>query len=508
MNKPTYARDAFASLVVFLVALPLCIGVAIASGVPPAMGLVSGIVGGIVVGLLAGSPLQVCGPAAGLAVIVYEIVSTHGLAALAPIVLAAGLLQVVAGRLKLGSWFRAVAPPVVHAMLAGIGVVILGSQLHVMLGAAPQAGGLENFVALPATVANALSGEGQIALMSAGIGSLCLALMYGWNLLRAHPPRFFKALSLHLLPAPLIGVGGATAATVLLALDIARVKVPRGVSELIAIPSTEQLALLLDPAVLLSAVALFVIASAEGLLSASAVDRLHDGEASDLDKELFAQGVGNVIAGALGGLPVTGVIVRSTANIQAGATSRVSAVLHGVWLVGFVLLLPATIEQIPVAALAAVLVAIGWKLIDVDVMKSLRGQSRSDLAIYAITLVAIVATSLLDGLVIGVVASLMRLAWVASHLEIVVDTTGPQVEVDLRGAATFVRVPELTKVLRDLPAKAVVRVHIEHLNYIDHAVLEQLDVWSQDYERSGGEVLLEWHELRGRTAPRITARAA
>lgn len=148
--SPRFTRDLSASLVVFLVAMPLCMGIAIASGVPAEMGLISGIVGGLVVGLIGGSPLQVSGPAAGLAVIVYEIVRTQGIEILGPMLVAAGLLQIVGGLLGIGQWFRAISPAVVHGMLAGIGFLIVAVQLHVLLDATPLPGGLDNLLAIPA----------------------------------------------------------------------------------------------------------------------------------------------------------------------------------------------------------------------------------------------------------------------------------------------------------------------------------------------------------------------
>jgi len=151
-GKKIILRDLLASIVVFLVALPLCMGIAVASGVPPALGLITGIIGGLVVGVFAGAPLAVSGPAAGLTVLVFEIVRTHGIAMLGPIVLAAGLIQLVAGYLRLGQWFRAVSPSVIHGMLGGIGALILVSQFHVMLDAAPKGSGLSNLIAIPGAI--------------------------------------------------------------------------------------------------------------------------------------------------------------------------------------------------------------------------------------------------------------------------------------------------------------------------------------------------------------------
>lgn len=178
MNSKTFASEALASVVVFLVALPLCMGIAIASGVPPAMGLISGIIGGIVVGYFAGSPLQVSGPAAGLAVIVFEIVNTHGLAALGPMLLIAGLVQIVAGKLRWGQWFRAVAPAVIYGMLAGIGVLIFASQFHVMVDDAPRSNGLMNVITIPLAVMKGLSiSETDPHHLAAAIGVLTLVVL-------------------------------------------------------------------------------------------------------------------------------------------------------------------------------------------------------------------------------------------------------------------------------------------------------------------------------------------
>ena len=202
--KAALPRELLASVVVFLVALPLCMGIAIASGMPPAKGLITGIIGGIVVGFLAGSPLQVSGPAAGLAVLVFELVRQHGMAMLGPILLLAGLLQLLAGRLRLGCWFRVTAPAVVYGMLAGIGVLIVLSQVHVMFDTAPQPSGLQNLLAFPATLSAALPQESTGAGWMAGaLGLGTIAIMWGWERLRPQRLRF--------VPGALLGVASMTA---------------------------------------------------------------------------------------------------------------------------------------------------------------------------------------------------------------------------------------------------------------------------------------------------------
>ena len=234
--KAVLPRELLASVVVFLVALPLCMGIAIASGLPPAKGLITGIIGGLVVGWLAGSPLQVSGPAAGLAVLVFELVRQHGIEMLGPILLLAGFLQLVAGRLKLGCWFRVTAPAVVYGMLAGIGVLIVLSQVHVMLDASPKPSGLDNLTAFPAAVAQALPSFGWQAGL---LGLSTIAVMWLWEKFRPHSLRF--------VPGALLGVGLATGASLLLALQVKRVEVPANLAEAIDWLKPADLLSLADP---------------------------------------------------------------------------------------------------------------------------------------------------------------------------------------------------------------------------------------------------------------------
>ncbi len=498
MNVASWLREGLASIVVLLVALPLCMGVAIASGVPPAMGLVSGIVGGIVVGLLAGSPIQVSGPAAGLAVIVYEIVHAHGIEMLGPIVLLAGLVQLVAGRLGVAPWFRAVAPAVLYGMLAGIGGLIVVSQVHVMIDDVPVSEGLVNLVAIPGAVVKAVTDPAHRS--AAGIGLLALVVIVGWDLVRGRLPRGLREV-----PAPLLAVALSVAVAAAFRLDIAYVDIPEGFSSLFTLPTLEGLGRLAEPAILGSALALAAIASAEALLGAVAVDKLHTGVRSDLDREIFAQGVGNVAAGFLGGLPVTGMIARSSANVTSGAETRWSAVLHGVWLLLGVALVPFALTWIPVSALAAVLVYVGAKLVKPDVVRTFLARGRAEFAIYLVTASAIVATDLLEGLLVGVGLSVLKLAWSFSHLDVDIrepDVPEGRVDVHLRGSGTFVVLPKLARALTELPRAREVHVHLEDVDYVDHACFELLSDWRKQYETDGGEVVVEWDTLAARSVYR------
>ncbi len=504
--KATLPRDLMASVVVFLVALPLCMGIAIASGLPPAKGVITGIVGGLVVGWLAGAPLQVSGPAAGLTVLVFELVQQYGAAMLGPILLLAGALQLLAGRLKLGCWFRVTAPAVVYGMLAGIGILIVLSQLHVMMDAQPEASGLDNLGAFPAALWAALPFSGGNGMAAASLGLLTIACMWTWDRLR--PQR------LRLRPGALLGVAAATLVGLWLGLDVRRVEVPDNLADAISWLQPADLLAFADPGLLVAALAVAFIASAETLLSAAAVDRMHQGPRADFDRELTAQGVGNMLCGVLGALPMTGVIVRSSANVQAGARTRLSAMLHALWLLAAVVLLAALLEQIPVASLAGVLVYTGLKLIDLDALRQLGRYGRMAMLIHVATALTIVATDLLTGVLLGFALTLAQLAWQASRLKIGVVRDGRRVELRMQGAATFLRVPQLARALQGVPQDAWLHVPMAHLRYIDHACMELLEEWQRANQASGARLIIEARALtrrvegRRRQAAHLAAAAA
>ncbi len=486
-----------------------------ASGAPPAAGLITGIVGGLVVGLFAGSPLQVSGPAAGLAVIVYELIQNHGYAALGITLLLAGLIQFVAGLLRLGQWFRAVSPAVIHGMLAGIGVLIFASQFHVMVDDAPRGSGIKNILALPEAVSKGIFPiDGSTHHWAAAIGLITIAVIVAWKTLA---PKKFQ-----IIPATLLAVVIGTLVTALLRLDIKLVDVPTSILSAVRFPTMDGFASMLNPAVLAAAVGLAFIASAETLLCATAVDKMHNGPRTKYDRELAAQGIGNMICGALGALPMTGVIVRSAANVEAGARTRASAVFHGALLLLSVALLPFLLRTIPTASLAALLVFTGYKLVNVQHIRELRAHGKGEVLIYFATLLTIVATDLLTGVLTGIALAAVKLLYTFSHLEIDlrpdpnhVDQNGdPQqgiTTLTLRGTATFIRLPKLAAALERVPASADLHVHLEELQYIDHGCLDLLINWKKQHESTGGRLTIDWETL---TAPfggphrRIIARTA
>lgn len=495
-GSSSFGSDLLASVVVFLVALPLCMGIAIASNMPPAAGLITGIVGGIIVGSIAGSPLQVSGPAAGLAVLIWQLVDKHGLGMIGVIVFFAGLIQLAAGLLKLGQWFRAVSPAVIHGMLAGIGILIFVAQFHVMLDYRPIGTGIQNLLGIPNALMSAISsGDGH--LTAGGIGLLTIASIFGWS---SFAPKELKAI-----PAPLVGVAvGMIAAALLHLTDIKYVQVSdnlfSGLMSGEIFPSFANLARIVEPEILIGAISVAFIASAETLLCATAVDQMHSGPRTKYDRELAAQGIGNTICGFLSALPMTGVIVRSSATVEAGAVTRLSAILHGIWLLLFVALLPWTLGYIPMAGLAAVLVFTGYKLAYPKILPVLQQFGRMEVLIYVVTIATIVFTDLLKGVVLGLILSLGKLLHAFSQLDVSKQENGDanRIDVNLDGAATLVRLPILARALEDLKPGSEVHIHTKDLDYIDHACLDLLTNWERQHKATGGILKIEWDELRNK----------
>ena len=524
-NKPGMfghlREDFLASVVVFLVALPLCIGIAVAVGVSPARALITGIVGGLVVGFFAGSPLQVSGPAAGLFVIVADLIAkgrdsflskavdgtaseeqafAYSLMVLGTSVFLAGVLQIVAGKLRFGQWFRAVSPAVIKGMLAGIGVLIVVSQFHVMLDhqatwhGEKAHGGLQYLFTIPQAIMKCFSEDTSANHHLAALtGIVTIVMIIGWPLVA---PK-----KLQVLPAALVGIVCATVFANVNGLEIQKLNVPQNMFSETTLPITAQwYGLLFDPIVITGAIVIAIVASAETLLCATAVDQLHSGERTNYDKELTAQGVGNVICGLLGALPMTGVIVRSSANVASGAKTRLSSILHGAWLLIFVAAFPFVLSYIPRAALGALLVHIGIKLVNVKKIRELWQTSRSEVLIYLVTLLVIVCEDLLVGVIVGILLSAAKLLYRFSHLELDLQNQGAITKLQMEGAATFLRLPLLATKLDEVPDSAELHVDFEHLTYIDHACLDLLMNWAKQHEGTGGKLYIDWSSLHGRFA--------
>ncbi|MBA3314965.1 MAG: SulP family inorganic anion transporter [Planctomycetota bacterium] len=614
-------HDFAASFVVFLVALPLCMGIAQASGVPVAAGIITGIVGGIVVGCLAGSPLQVSGPAAGLTVLVFGFVREHGLPALGIVVLLAGAIQLTAGLLRLGQWFRAVSPAVIRGMLSGIGVLIFASQFHLMVDDRPKEGGVANLITIPEAVvkgfripelapaeargvrtqylhrfselhehqeevrelvaervsdnpspeqvtleqgllkplaarqgqvledlrkeaaearrsslaadgsrgarqftsaldralsANAaalaaleatdlntarerqLDASESLAAVSSSLkrhdwaamlGLLTIVTIVVWQ--TATPKRW------RLVPGPLMAVLLTAGVAFSLSLPVLYVEVPDNLLDGVHFPSLIVLQDVPVSALLTGALVFAAVASAETLLCATAVDQMHSGPRTKYDKELAAQGLGNMVCGFLGGLPMTGVIVRSATNVQAGGRTRASAIMHGLWLLVFVVALGGLLRYVPTSVLAGILVYTGYKLIDFKALRDLRSHGKGEVMVFVATVVGIVAFDLLTGVIIGIALASLKLLLTFSRIKprLTMDADANEATLELNGAATFVRLPKIAAALEQVPGGSKLHIDVSRLSYLDHACAELLANWTKQHRTTGGDVVIDWDSI-------------
>ena len=393
-----WATEFQASLVVFLVALPLGLGIAVASGLPPAAGILSSVIGGLVVGALSGAPLQVSGAAAGLVVVVYDIAATVGITGLAAATMIAGFLQLVSGFVGAGRLARRVSPAVVHGMLAGIGVLILLSQVHVLMGGTSGSSAWANLTGIPETLAATgwLSADfGQMAI--GGLGLACVFGLIFW-------PRIGGSLAKAIPGAVIVTVLAAMVGTFFIG-QAPTVKVPDHINNAWAWQGANIIEDIQHLEYWLYGLELALIASIESMLCASALSQLKPDAQVDYDRELSAQGVGNFICGLITALPITGVIVRSAANVQAGAQSRMSTVLHGFWALLALALFSSLLATIPLAALAAILVTTGWKLFNPARFASLFREDTRSFVIATSTLLMVVFVDLLMGVLAGIALS-------------------------------------------------------------------------------------------------------
>nr|WP_231383770.1 MULTISPECIES: bifunctional SulP family inorganic anion transporter/carbonic anhydrase [unclassified Rhodococcus (in: high G+C Gram-positive bacteria)] len=462
--------DVPASLVVFLVAVPLSIGIAVASGAPVMAGLIAAVIGGILAGALGGSPLQVSGPAAGLTVVVAELVNQFGWAVTCLITVGAGAVQILLGLSRIARHALAISPVVVHAMLAGIGVTIALQQIHVLLGGESESSAVENLLAIPTSVA-----DGQWP--SILVGGVVIALMLLW-------PRLPGAVSK--VPGALVAVVAATALSVVLDLNVERIDLPGNLIEALSLPALPEGQW---AGIATGVLTIALIASVESLLSAVAVDKMHTGPRTNFDRELLGQGAANMVSGAAGGLPVTGVIVRSSTNVKAGAKSRASAILHGLWILVFSVLFISVVELVPFAALAGLLVMIGVQLIKLADIRIAR--KTGDIAVYAVTVLGVVALNLLEGVLIGLALAiflvLRRVVWAHVHADETVDGSW---RVHMQGSLSFLSLPRLTHVLSSVPSGSKVNMELA-VDFLDHAVHEHLHEWVRQHELGGGTVQIE-----------------
>lgn len=489
-----WSQNLGASIVVALISVPLSIGIAIAAGVPPERGLVTAILGGLIVGALGGNKLMISGPSAGPAVMVYELVGAFGVASLGIALPVMGCLHVLAGWFRFGRWFRAVSPAVIHAMLAGIGVLILAGQFHVLFDTTAKGSGFANITAMPATLtAHLWPLTGSQEQLAALIGLLTVGSMVFLSLV--------KVPGLRKIPPSLVAVVVATTVANFFAFPIDKVQLPPSLTDAVVFPQFDQVRLLGDPQFLAEIFALAFVASAETMLCSSAVDGMHNGKRTDYDRDLVALGVGNIACGVLGAPPTTGVISRSSANVQAGATDRHSSLLAGAWLLALMLIAPGALQVIPKSCLAGVLIWIGFNLVRNRPYAELLQFGKSEIVIFVITLSTIVGVNLLTGILTGLGLALCKLLFSLGQgfhrfdIDVEHDDEHDMTHVHLRGAASFIRLPALAAVLESLPPKREVHLHVEELDYIDHACIDAVTRWESQRIRNRVPVRVEWNYL-------------
>ncbi|MEV6207446.1 SulP family inorganic anion transporter [Kitasatospora sp. NPDC051914] len=480
-GRTVLLHDLPASLAVFLIAVPFSLGIALATGAPLTAGLVAAAAGGLVAGLLGGTPLQVSGPSAALTVITAGVVAQYGWRIACAVTVAAGLLQLLLGSLRVARAALAVSPAIVHGMLAGVGLTIALAQLHVVLGGSPQSSALANLLALP----------GQLAgphLPALAVGALAVSVLFCWPRLGRLPGTAGRVgARLSRLPSALVAVAAGTLLSLGLGLQLARVELPGWQHHALAAAPTGRLLADHWPALLAVVLTVTAVASVESLLSSVAVDRMTH-TTSDLDRELRGQGLANLFSGVLGGLPVAGGAVRSTANVQAGAVSRGSAVLHGCWVVLAALALAGGLRRIPLAALAALVLVVGIQMVSFAHIR--RVHRHREFPVYLGTVLGVVALGVPLGVALGgTVAALLALYRLTrARVDVTADPDGTH-HVRTHGPLTFAAVPRLSRTLAQIPPGAAVTVHHDG-SFLDHAAYEALHTWRAMYQAAGGRVAM------------------
>ncbi len=499
--ESTWGSDLPAGLVVFLVALPLCLGIATASGATPLAGIIAGALGGILVGAISKSPLSVSGPAAGLVAIVLTALESLKAApnpyqAFQVALIIAGALQVVMGLLRLGAIANFVPNSVIKGMLAGIGVVIILKQIPHALGWDKEYEGDFGFISkfgnTFSDIAKAVVTITPTALVIFLIG---VVIIYFWESKPMKTQTWTKYV-----PGPLVAVVvGAIINTLLassnpsLALkpeDLHLVKLP-GTSELTSALTFPDWGAVAMPAVWVTAGILAVVASLETLLSIDAADKLDDQRrATPTNRELVAQGVGNGVSGLLGGLPLTSVVVRTSANAYSGGKSKKSSIFHGVLLAVAAISIPTLLNTIPLAVLASVLIMVGWKLTKPSVIKKVFDDGYDQFVPFILTLLGVVFTDLLKGVVIGLLAGLVYSIRANHHKAFTLVNDGNLWLLRFNKDITFTNKVGLRSALDTVPDNVTLVINATKADFVDHDILDMVKDFSESGKYRGIEVEL------------------
>lgn len=479
--------DAPASLVVFLVALPLCLGIALASKAPPFAGIIAGVVGGIVIGILSGSHVSVSGPAAGLTVIVAAaIVKSPTYEAFLVSVVLAGILQIIFGKLKAGIVGEFIPSSVIKGMLAAIGLTLILKQIPHLVGHDAVPEGDEEFIQEDGhnTISELFTMIGDLSPTAIVIGLVSMGILIMWE-----TKLFKKTPIINLIPGSLVAVGvGITMheivkiwypGSVLIPDHLVNIPISSNLTEFAGQFTFPDFSYILNFSVLTTAATLAIVASLESLLSIEASDKIDPMKRfTPPNKELVAQGAGNIVSGFLGGLPVTAVIVRSSANVNAGAKSKMSAILHGVLLLICVYFAPEFLNKIPLATLAAVLIFVGYKLTKPTLFKDLYAKGLNQFIPFVVTIVAILFTDLLIGILIGISAGVFYILKSNFKNTVVLAKDGDRYLIKLRRDVSFLNKPIIKGLLERIPDNSKLIIDLSKTNFVDSDVRELL----RDYD--------------------------
>lgn len=484
-------NDLPASIVVFFVALPLCLGIALASGAPLFSGLIAGIVGGILVGSLSGSQIGVSGPAAGLAVIVAAAILQLGYESFLVAVVIGGILQIILGVLKAGIIGYYFPSSVIKGMLTGIGIIIILKEIPYFFGVDknPEGDFAFNQVDGENTFSELLNIFDYISIGPTLIALTALAILILWDRVLSKKGKIFKLIQGPLV-AVIIGViyyvstkGDATYG--ITADHLVRVPVPEDAASFFGQFTLPDFSAIGKSEVWVAAITIAVVASLETLLCVEATDKLDpEKRVTPTNRELVAQGVGNMFSGMIGGLPITQVIVRSSANIQSGGKSKMSAIIHGFFLLFSVMLIPTLLNMIPLSVLAAILFIVGYKLAKPALFKTMFNLGWKQFVPFIVTVLGIVFLDLLKGIglgmAVGIVVILIK-SYQNSHFLHIQDKSNGKhrIKMTLAEEVTFFNKGAILKELDALPEESYLELDVRKTRYLDHDIIEILEDFSE-----------------------------
>ena len=489
-----------ASIVVFLVAMPLCLGIALASGAPLFAGIISGIIGGIVVGSLSGSNIGVSGPAAGLAVIVLDAISDLGAYEIFLVaVVIAGILQLIMGFVRAGIIAYFFPNAVIHGMLAGIGIIIFLKQIPHAFGYDAEPEGDFAFFQMDGhtTFSELIHMMDYISPGVMLVTFVSLFIMILWE----RP--FMKRLTFtKIIPGPLVAVvagillniGLASHATLGISPEhMVKVPVPDSFQSFLGNFMLPDFSALSNPQVYITAIILAVVASIETLLSVEAADKLDPlKRVTPANRELKAQGVGNIIAGLVGGLPVTQVIVRTSANVQSGGKTKASTIMHGFLLLLSVIAIPKVLNMIPLGVLAAVLLIVGYKLARPALFKKMYKEGRNQFIPFVVTVVGIVFTDLLMGIALGMIVAVFIILYNNYKVSFTLHREDLENREKIRMVfsedVTFLNKASILKALNEIPDNACIEIDATNTRFIHPDVIEIIEDFAENAKYRGIEV--------------------